>query len=1127
MSLVSHAQQGTDAAAHIDVITASAGAGKTYTLARRLEEAIVSGAARPEAVVAITYTTKAAAELSRRLRQRLIAAGHADAAARVRDGYVGTVHSVCQRLIADLAFEAGSSPYPTPAPQSHSDQLFREVTGVATEDTLAELGPLVERLGLQADEGRNKRAYGAKSWRGILHKMIQQSRENRLDAVTLGRSAEASIANLERLLDSPEAFEAERDRALRAAVDHCASWVDDAIADDLAKKGKTAKNRVELQDWIRGVKRDFDLEGGHVPSWSRLCKALGSWTTRPFTPGLEPLRSALEQHLSHPRLHCELKQVVRTLFRVAADVDTAFVARKQAERLLDFGDMLAQAAEVLQKPAARDQLAGRLDLLMVDEFQDTSPVQLEVVLALASLARNTVWVGDSKQAIYSFQGSDPELMAAATSAALGQRAPEVLGSSYRSRPGLVDFCSELFAAALAPADVPREQVVLAPVCPEPPTLAETPSLHLWASTKDPAAAKGTRPKEADGIARHVRALLAGAAPKDAAGGGGDHPLLVREHAGDPTAVAPTRSVRPGDIAILARTNKKCRAIAAALEAAGVPARVAQNGLGQTPEALLLRAGLAVLADGGDTLAAAEIAWFTSSVADPDAWLAARIAAVNQAAIHDKYNVAFPEVPALVALRQQAEQAAVWAPDEAVLAVFDALDLPEHVLGWPDPQRHLANLEALRAVTADYQSVCQARRGAATIAGLVRHLEALPNDTWQALPAIEDAVRVLTYHKAKGLEWPVVVCASLNTVSSDDLFDVRVAPAPHFDPNTPLQGRELRWLPNPYGKLTKGIVLKDRAVSSREGQALTERGQREHVRLLYVGFTRARDHLVLSAVRSGKSSTAWLDRLRDADGAPLLALPWDEPGLQEVQVAERSWPCRVQTQVAAKWASNTVDATAGDAGAGGRARQRWFVRPDLGAGPDMAARVAQAIRPSAQVLSDGEVVTQGEMVTLGPRLPLRVAAEGMAGLGDAAHGFFAADVYGGVAEPEAVAAELLDTYGVAGAVEPVALVKASTRFRRWMDGRELAVRLPEWPVRWVREDGRMLAGDVDLLLDRGDGWVLVDHKSYPGAVDASGAKMRAWAGQLRAYGDAVAAATGRPVVEAWVHLWVRGEILGID
>ena len=83
----------------IEIVSASAGTGKTHRLTGDLVKALLDGSARPEGVVAITYTVKAAAELESRIRGRLLEEGRADLAARVRDGYIGTIHSVCQRLL--------------------------------------------------------------------------------------------------------------------------------------------------------------------------------------------------------------------------------------------------------------------------------------------------------------------------------------------------------------------------------------------------------------------------------------------------------------------------------------------------------------------------------------------------------------------------------------------------------------------------------------------------------------------------------------------------------------------------------------------------------------------------------------------------------------------------------------------------------------------------------------------------------------------------------------------------------------------------------------------------------------------------------------------------------------------
>ena len=94
----------------VEVISASAGSGKTARLAKHLAAEIGEGRVRPEAVVAVTFTVKAAAELARRVREELLRHGKVDEARRLGAARIGTVHSVCGRLLSDFAFDLGLSP---------------------------------------------------------------------------------------------------------------------------------------------------------------------------------------------------------------------------------------------------------------------------------------------------------------------------------------------------------------------------------------------------------------------------------------------------------------------------------------------------------------------------------------------------------------------------------------------------------------------------------------------------------------------------------------------------------------------------------------------------------------------------------------------------------------------------------------------------------------------------------------------------------------------------------------------------------------------------------------------------------------------------------------------------------
>ena len=179
-------------AVKIDVVSASAGTGKTYRLTGDLATALLDGSARPEGVVAITYTVKAAGELESRIRARLLEEGRADLAARVRDGYIGTIHSVCQRLLREFSLEAGHLPVPRAHPgDGAAAPLRRRALRRCWPGARAELNELARRLELE-------------DWKAqLLADRRRRPRPTAWTEAALQRSAAASRAGLAKLLGKP------------------------------------------------------------------------------------------------------------------------------------------------------------------------------------------------------------------------------------------------------------------------------------------------------------------------------------------------------------------------------------------------------------------------------------------------------------------------------------------------------------------------------------------------------------------------------------------------------------------------------------------------------------------------------------------------------------------------------------------------------------------------------------------------------------------------------------------------------------------------------------------------------------------------------------------------------------
>ncbi|HET9552274.1 MAG TPA: UvrD-helicase domain-containing protein, partial [Anaeromyxobacteraceae bacterium] len=472
----------------IDVVSASAGTGKTHRLTEELVKALLDGSARPEGVVAITYTVKAAGELESRIRARLLREGRADLAARVRDGYLGTIHAVCQRLLRESALEAGLSPFLEPIPETERRRLFAVAVAAVVAGREGELNALARRLEIE-------------DWREPLLAIVDAARSNGMDAAALTASAARSRAGLEALLDAASADGGDYLAALQAALAKLLPKLD-----ELAQG--TVKDDKERQRLARGLQAAIDR--GQLPSWKSQVQLAAKVGTRKLAPFAGELIELVDGHLGCAAFRGDLTGMQRALFELAGQALQVFVEEKAAAGVIDFGDMLALAVELLGRPAVRAALGARLDLVLVDEFQDTSPLQLAVVGGLAALARRSVWVGDRKQAIFGFQGSDPELMTAATEAALGDRRPDLLSTSRRSRPPLVELCSSLFARALAPHGFPAEQVELTAADPDPAALAGQPAFECWRWSRAKAEVDGEKvtPTEAAAVADGVARLLA-------------------------------------------------------------------------------------------------------------------------------------------------------------------------------------------------------------------------------------------------------------------------------------------------------------------------------------------------------------------------------------------------------------------------------------------------------------------------------------------------------------------------------------------------------------------------------------------------------------------------------------------
>ncbi len=1006
----------------------------------------MSGEARPGAVLATTFTVKAISALRRSVRTHLLKAARSSDAQRLSAARIGTVNAVCGQLVNDFAFELGLSPDVGVLDEDGANNALKmAMSSVLTEEDEQLASRLVHML-------------GEWDWQEAVQQVVSLVRSN-------GISPEALASCSERSRDSWPAVAAGSRRNVDELDAELLRTTDALIEQYSLGTDGTKKTDKALTD----VRRAHGLlKGGREVPWKLWAKLASLDVGAKSQDAAEPVIEAASAHDIHPKLYQDVGDAIALVFDIASRTLEAYREHKLAHGVIDFVDQEVYALRLLAREDVRSRLADEIDLVLIDEFQDTSPIQLAIFLQLATIARRSVWVGDQKQAIYGFRGTDPKLMDAAVEQIIEETEPEMLAQSWRSRPELVRLTSALFTPAFEAAGIPAARVHLEPARDEEPAgLGEI--LEIWRLN--------SRNQEGDAvaIADATSQLL-------------QDDVKVR----DPITME-SRPLRPSDVAILCRTNATCMAVAHALSLQDIRAVLPRVGILSTLEGRVVFSALMLWVDPRDSLAAAELAYLIDYPADGDAWLTRAVEAENSDVFGDCIAVRN------VLAAREANSGA--SPVEALDAVMEATGSVEMCHRWGSTSPRLANLENLRAHAVNYIESRLGEGSAASTAGLVRHLASLPDDKLdtQGVSTGEMAVTVSTWHRAKGLEWPITVLFGIDKpLRGGTALGVKSASdQTAFNANDPLAQRWIRYWPYPYGGMSKGIPLNDRLAVHPVTAEAESQSEREGMRLLYVGWTRARDRLILAS-RPGKLGDGMLASL-DTDGSH----PLSEPDGGEVEWVGRKVPVKTRE-------GNTGVVTP---------------RPPE---PEPALPKHE-LRTHPQAWQFPSAVDQHgpteEPIILGTPISVSGTPE-WADLGNAVHGFIAAD--SSDLPPERrkeIAAYLQEAWSVDGAISTEHFLEVADRLWNWIDAQWDGYRRHrEWPLAMKDDNGTQWTGAADLVLEFDDHLVLIDHKTFPGAVEqASTVASSSW-GQISAYRQMLEAGTGKRVTAAYIHLPVLGAIV---
>ncbi|MCO6042674.1 UvrD-helicase domain-containing protein [Aeoliella sp. ICT_H6.2] len=1029
----------------LEVVRAGAGSGKTTDLCQVVAEAVKAGL-DPARILATTFTRKAAVQLKGRVQARLLESDGVDPqtahawADRLELAAIGTVHSVAHQLITRQAIAMGLSPQLTVLDDEGSDRALNNLLGEAAEgwDDVYEVA---DRLAMQ-DIPK------------LILSLLALQRGNRISNADFQKQLAASAGRLCQLLAAtPE--------ATGVSFDQLYNLVDDALRQIEGAGDDTTK---KTQEAVRKLQR---LVARRAQAWQSHLLAGKIEAAKKSDGLLDNLRTETSRVRANPELHVDVKSLAAQLGAKTIELGERYLRYKQERGLVDFTDLEVLLLDLLENEQLAASLQSDYDLVLVDEFQDTNPLQLAIFQRLREVTPRSRWVGDPKQAIYGFRHADPALVNTVWDSAEDSKR-ESLPNNYRAQCGLVQLIGDIFGPVLG--EDARQ---------EPQRSAEPKGIERWLVD---------------------------------AGNVTDEALAV----GCGIAQLHTEGIAYRDIAVLARTNLQVSQLAAALDELGIPYLLESPGLLATREGAMVLAGLRLVADRGDSLAAATLLHLLE---DPDVetpqWFSERLTEVqnNKASGNkDAYRPPWDEDARLQPLEYI--DARTLPPTVTMQRVIEAVGAAERIAKWGDPSRRSGHLDSLLAHATEYERLAVDEGRAATLTGLILYLEGLAADgaDLRHAPLGHDAVTLLTYHTAKGLEWPAVVLTGLDYSRDADMWSPSVV-ADGIDPDDPLHGRSVRYWSwpfgvsdGPYGKRVSGSGLQQGALASAEGASKSRSEADESLRLLYVGFSRARNKLVL-AHRDGKCG--WLDQLPDVD----RLLP---PGL-----AAGEHPIDgVDTTLLVR----TLDASlVGACKVSRKEQERWFAAaPEVNATEHVERyHWPSEAAPATAAMFDAVVISEH------PSFPLGASENYFAAIGEAVHTYFAALPSLIEASHEVkmtVATRCLAGFGVSHLLTADALVKQGDAFSDWVEAQYPgATWHSEMPVSAPRADGGQWVGAIDLVLETTNGEaIVVDHKSAPIRREQCAAKAQTYSGQLQAYAE-ILGELGVCVAGTVVHFPLAGVV----
>lgn len=1168
-------QRAIDARGNV-IVSAAAGAGKTAVLTERLTQLVAAGTPVDRLLV-LTFTRAAATEMKQRMEKRLrtaaAEAGDPEKQAYLRAqagalgrAYISTVHAFCARVLRRHGHLLD-----LPPSVRVLDELETPVVVGRVRDAL------LTRLGAEEDADYRTllAAFGGEDAAWAAVQQVAAFLQSQPEPARFLDDAARRYDDPQWMARTLQAVTDEARAALRAAV-QALERARDALPPDWAGAIGTLDDEL-LQ--LRGVllQTEYDAYRAGLLAFERGRLTFPRGTAEADKAPAQAARKAVKACVDAQRaqffrpaaeeraLLLGTGGVVRALCAVVRQYEAAFAAEKRRLGAVDYADLEHMALKLLQMDAVAAEYRERFCYIAVDEYQDSNRVQ-EALLEAVRREDNLFFVGDVKQSIYRFRQAEPALFLEKLARFDGAHGTRIdLTSNFRSAPDVLESVNDVFRAILTPETGELAYDARAALVPGRAGLAGGTELHLieralaGAPEEEPEDAPEEDAPEEDArrdgadepledlldaevearlAARRIRALMAGGTVPD------------RE-------TGQARPLRYGDFAVLLRVRTHAAHFAATLAQEGIPSyaqlsggyfdsvevllalnllRVVDNRRQDIPLLSVLRATGA----GDGAFSGAELARIRAAHPDGTFFdaLEAMAAGAGEAGDAERAepadageqfgaDEAGEAADAALARRCAAflARVAAWraesrlVPVEALLArLYDETGLYAEMGALVGGAERQANLDALLARARAFEAGPE--RGVAAFLRFMDHSKEGNADLGAAQAVGADVVRILTIHRSKGLEFPVVFLCELGRRFRLDgqREDLLLHAA---------GGIGLRWI--------DGGVKRDTAARRAMQQRLRREQLAEEMRVLYVGMTRAEHRLVL--IGSWKNAARLLAQA-EAHPTPAQVLACTAP-LQWALMGTRAHcdtrlHAREPLLAAAPAAGRAAPLEAPGREAAEALARRLAWRYPFSAAAALPAKAAVSDLARRMGAAAAEPPAFDPPTFLPAGAPEAAAALTAAERGTAVHAVLAALPLVPMAEADVRAhVEALVRAGRLTAAQAAAVpcdalswLTRTPLYARMAASARVERELPfshavPAAALFGAEAGAepvLLQGVIDCCFLTDAGWVLVDYKTDrvpPGEPAAR--QAAAHAPQLRLYAGALAQLTGLPVAERLVVL----------